>query len=86
MLIPASSNGNFTNAPLSDFGLSRSRQNLEITILPSPNAVGSHNIADIQGNDHSIVLEAGTKGNTVISAGKVTDNGSNNITRIDLAL
>lgn len=114
------SSGNFTNAPLNDFRLSRSRQNLEMTILPSPNAVGSHNIADIQGDDHNIVfyradgpedseevreivvsgnnstirneteyrivLEAGTKGNTIISAGDVTDNGSNNITRIDLVL
>ena len=110
--------GNFTNGPLSDFRLSRSNQNLEITILPSPNAVGAHNIADILGNSHDIVfhradgpedtgenrvivvygnnstirneteyeivLESGTSGNTIISAGDVTDNGLNSVSRIDL--
>jgi hypothetical protein len=50
------SSGNFSFAPLSDFRLSRSRQNIEMTILPSPNAVGPHNLADILGNDHTIVF------------------------------
>ncbi|GAB5405204.1 MAG: hypothetical protein Aurels2KO_34350 [Aureliella sp.] len=50
------SSGNFAYAPLSDFRLSRSRQNLELTILPSPHAVGPHNLADILGNDHNIVF------------------------------
>ena len=48
--------GNFTNGPLHDFAAARSGQDLEITILPSPNAIGSHNIADIEGNDHNIVF------------------------------
>ena len=112
--------GNFTNGPLSDFRLSRSNQNLEITILPSPNAIGAHNIADVLGNSHDIVfhradgpedsdetraivvsgnnstirneteyriiLTSGTSGNTIISAGDVTDNGSNRVSRIDLEL
>ena len=51
--------GNFTNGPLHDFASARSGQNLEITILPSPNAIGSHNIADVQGDDHSIVFRRG---------------------------
>lgn len=50
------SSSNFSFAPLSDFRLSRSNQNLEITIIPSPNAVGPHNIADILGNNHNIVF------------------------------
>ncbi|WP_139955790.1 carbohydrate-binding protein [Flavicella sediminum] len=50
------SSGNFSYAPLSDFRLSRSRQNIEMTILPSPNAVGPHNLADILGNDHHIIF------------------------------
>jgi parallel beta-helix repeat protein len=51
-----SSVGNFAYAPLSDFRLARSRQQIELTILPSPHAVGSHNLADIQGDDHNIVF------------------------------
>ena len=50
------SSGNFTYAPLNDHRLGRSRQNIDMTILPSPNAIGSHNIADILGNDHEIVF------------------------------
>ena len=50
------STGNFTYAPLSDFRLSRSGQRIEMTILPSPDAEGPHNLADIQGNDHDIIL------------------------------
>lgn len=50
------STGNFTFCPLSDFRLSRSRQKIELTILPSPHAVGPHNLADILGDDHRIVL------------------------------
>jgi len=48
--------GNFAYGPLSDFRLSRSRQDIELTILPSPHAVGPHNVADIQGDDHDIVF------------------------------
>jgi len=48
--------GNFAYGPLSDFRLSRSRQRIELTILPSPNAVGTHNVADILGDDHNIVF------------------------------
>ncbi|MFB9057321.1 right-handed parallel beta-helix repeat-containing protein [Mariniflexile ostreae] len=50
------SSGNFTYAPLSDFRLSRSHQDIELTILPSPNAVGPHNLADVLGDNHHIVL------------------------------
>ena len=50
------SSGNFTYTTLSDFRLSRSRMNIEMTIIPSPNAIGPHNIADILGNDHDIVF------------------------------
>ena len=48
--------GNFAYAPLSDFRLSKSGQKIELTILPSPHAVGPHNVADIQGDDHDIVF------------------------------
>lgn len=50
------SSGNLTYGPLSDFRLGRSNQNIEITILPSPNALGDHNIADIKGDGHTIVF------------------------------
>lgn len=50
------SSGNFSFAPLNDFRLSRSDQNIDLTIIPSPNAVGSHNIADVLGNNHHIVF------------------------------
>ena len=114
------STANFTNGPMMDFRLSRSRNTVEVTILPSPNAVGAHNIADILGNDHdivfhradgpedtqetrvivvegsnstirneteyAIVLVEGTSGNTVISAGNVTDNGDNDVSSITLEI
>lgn len=50
------SRGNFAYGPLSDFRLGKSNQNIELTILPSPNAMGDHNIADIQGDNHTIVF------------------------------
>lgn len=50
------SSGNFSFAPLSDFRLSRSNQDIELTIIPSPNAVGPHNLADILGNNHNITF------------------------------
>ena len=50
------STGNFAYGPLSDFRLSRSNQDIELTILPSPHAVGSHNVADILGSNHNIVF------------------------------
>ena len=112
--------GNFSNGPLHDFAGSRSGQDLDITILASPNAIGSHDITNILGDDHDIVfrrangpedsdeqrvirvsgnnstirneteyavvLESGTRGNTVVSAGDVRDNGSNDVRRIDLDL
>ena len=52
----AASSGNFAYAPLSDFRLAKSGQDLELTILPSPHAVGSHNVADILGDNHRIVF------------------------------
>lgn len=48
--------GNFAYAPLSDFRLSRSNQDIELTILPSPHAVGPHHVADVLGNNHTIVF------------------------------
>ncbi len=53
------SSGNFAYGPLSDFRLGRSNQNIDMTILPSPHAMGDHNIADIQGNNHTIVYRRG---------------------------
>ena len=50
------SSGNFAYAPISDFRLSKSKQNIELTILPSPHAVGSHNVADILGSNHNIIF------------------------------
>ena len=50
------SSGNFAYGPLSDFRLGRSKQNIDMTILPSPNAMGDHNIADVQGDGHTIVF------------------------------
>lgn len=111
---------NFTYAPVSDFRLSRSYQNLDLTIQASPNAVGAHNIADILGGNHTIIfrrapgpedtqetrsfivygnnstirneteykiiLLEGTSGNTIISAGEVTDLGDNIVSSIPLIL
>ncbi|MDF7798187.1 right-handed parallel beta-helix repeat-containing protein [Pontiellaceae bacterium B1224] len=50
------SSGNFSYAPLSDFRLAKSNQEIELTIIPSPHAVGPHNLADVQGNNHTIVF------------------------------
>lgn len=50
------SSGNFANGPLSDFRLGKSNQKIDMTILPSPKAMGDHNIADIKGNGHTIVF------------------------------
>lgn len=50
------STGNFAYAPLSDFRLSRSNTNVDLTIIPSPHATGSHNIVDILGSNHEIVF------------------------------
>jgi hypothetical protein len=52
----AGSSGNFAYAPLSNFRLARSRQDIELTILPSPHAAGPHNLADILGDNHTIVF------------------------------
>ena len=50
------SSGNFSYGPLSDFRLGRSNQKIDMTILPSPNAMGDHHIADINGDGHAIVF------------------------------
>ena len=50
------SSGNFAYAPLSDFRLAKSGQEIELTILPSPHAIGSHNVADVLGDGHRIVF------------------------------
>jgi hypothetical protein len=103
--------GNFTNGELCDFAGNKSGYKAEWTILPSPNAVGAHNIMDVSGNNHTlvfhrapgpldlitraivvtgsnstitneteypIVLSSTASGNTIISCGTVTDNGSGN--------
>ncbi|BCE01091.1 discoidin domain-containing protein [Marinicellulosiphila megalodicopiae] len=115
------SSGNFSNGPLHDFaGANRSGQNLELTLLPSPDAVGAHDIMNILHDSHTIVfhradgpidsdetrvirvsgnnstitneteytiiLEEGTSGNTIISAGDVIDNGDNDVTLVELEL
>lgn len=50
------SSGGFSFGPLSDYRLGRSRTKAEWTILRSPHASGDHNIMDIHGNGHHIVL------------------------------
>ncbi|WP_066218257.1 galactose-binding domain-containing protein [Formosa haliotis] len=50
------STGDFTYAPIMDVPLDRSGQNIELTIMPSPDAIGPHNIADIDGNNHKITF------------------------------
>lgn len=50
------SSGNFAYSPLSDFRLKRSRTAVDWTIIPSPHAIGSHNLMDLQGNNHHIIL------------------------------
>lgn len=50
------SSGNFAFDNLLDFPLTRSNTNIEMTIIPSPHATGPHNIADIEGNSHTIVF------------------------------
>lgn len=52
----SNSSGNFAYAPLSDFRLSRSNIEAEWTIIPSPHAVGAHNLADVLGNNHKLVF------------------------------
>ena len=49
--------GDFTNGPLADYRLNRSRTKAEWTIRRSPNAIGSHKIMDIGGNGHDITLK-----------------------------
>ena len=51
------STGNFANAPLIDFPGSKSGQVVLLTIVPSSQIAGPHNIADIDGNNHTIVFQ-----------------------------
>ncbi|MBP1841268.1 carbohydrate-binding protein [Formosa algae] len=48
--------GNFAYEELSDFAGNKNGYNAEWTILPSPHATGSHNIADVSGNNHYLVF------------------------------
>ncbi|MDO5968375.1 carbohydrate-binding protein, partial [Flavivirga aquimarina] len=50
------SKGDFSFAPIMDVPLNRSGQDIELTIMPSPDAIGPHNIANIDGNNHNIVF------------------------------
>ncbi|MEP4079846.1 hypothetical protein [Haloferula sp.] len=50
------SSGDFTFGPLTDYRGGRSGSRAEWTILPSPHAIGSHNLMDILGNGHHITL------------------------------
>lgn len=72
------SSGNFAYAPLLDFRTGPPNQTIEMTILPSPHATGSHNIANIQGGDHKIVFHrAPGPLDTTTRAIVVTGSGSN---------
>jgi len=70
--------GNFTSGPLNDHRLGRSGQDIEMTILPSPNAIGDHNITDILGNNHDIVFRRadGPEDTSESRAIVVSGNGS----------
>jgi len=74
------SSGNFANGPLSDFRLGKSNQKIDMTILPSPNAMGDHNIADIQGNGHTIVFRR-TPGPRDTTTRPIVVTGSNSTIR-----
>jgi len=50
------SSGNFAYAPVLNFSLNRRNAEIEMTILPSPHAIGPHNLADIDGNNHQITF------------------------------
>ncbi|WP_161636299.1 carbohydrate-binding protein [Saccharicrinis fermentans] len=50
------SSGNFSYDNLLDFPLSRKNTNIELTIIPSPNATGPHDITEIDGSGHTIVF------------------------------
>ncbi len=118
--VVSSSSADFTYGPAVWISPFQQNQELDITLLPSPNAIGPHNIADLDrgGNtivfrrapgpedtdetrvimvtdnnstitnytEYTIVLAAGTSGNTITSAGDVVDNGNNSVTKIDLEL
>lgn len=72
------SSGNFNYAPISDFRLSRNNMDIEWTIIPSPNAIGSHNLADVLGSNHHIVFHRtdGPNDSEEKRAIVVTDNNS----------
>ena len=61
-----------------DVPLNRSGQDIELTIMPSPNAVGPHNIADIDGNNHKITFHRtdGPLDNDETRAIVITGSGS----------
>lgn len=48
--------GNFAYEEFCDFAGNKSGYDAEWTILPSPHAVGTHNIADVKGNGHKLVF------------------------------
>ncbi|PNW28440.1 carbohydrate-binding protein [Formosa algae] len=50
------SSGNFAYAPLSDFAGNKTGYDAEWTIIPSPHATGPHNILDVNGGGHNLVL------------------------------
>ncbi|CAH8281469.1 putative secreted protein (Por secretion system target) [Mariniflexile fucanivorans] len=50
------SSGNFAYAPLTDNAGSKNGYKAEWTIIPSPHATGPHNIMDLTGSNHNIVL------------------------------
>ena len=73
--------GNFTNGPLDDNRLVRSRQNIEMTILLSPNAIGSHNITGIIGNSHDIVFRRADGPEDTREVRAIVVSGSNSTIR-----
>lgn len=80
--------GDFSFGPLSDYRMRRSRTRAEWTILPSPHATGSHNLMDIQGNEHHIILNR-AKGPVVRNEKRaivITGRGSTIINKTEYAI
>lgn len=50
------SKGDFTNAPLLNYSGNKTGTQIELTITPSPDAIGPHNIADVTGNNNNITF------------------------------
>jgi parallel beta-helix repeat protein len=71
---------NFAYAPLSDFRLSRNNIEAEWTIIPSPHAIGNHNLADVLGNNQKIVFHR-TPGTLDSNLRPIVVSGNNSVIR-----